>query len=220
MAAWRESLRGIEDMGFSAIVMADHFTEGYELEPMVGLTAAATYTSAVRLQTGVLGNDYRHPVLVHRMAAALDSVSEGRLVLGLGAGWMTSDYEAAGLDYDPPGQRLSRFEEAVAVIKGLFREEPLTVRRPLLPDQRAGGPATAGAATPPARSSSAGAAPASCGSRAVRPTSWASMPASGPARWDGRRSLTSPRTGRRRRSVGSGKGRQPRAGRSGTSSSR
>jgi probable F420-dependent oxidoreductase len=127
LAAWRDSLRQIEDLGFSTIVMADHFTQGYEIEPMVGLTAAAAYTSTVRLQTGVLGNDYRHPVLVHRMAAALDLVSDGRLVLGLGAGWMLSDYDAAGLDYDPPGQRVGRFEEAVAVIKGLFRDEPLTL---------------------------------------------------------------------------------------------
>jgi probable F420-dependent oxidoreductase len=127
LAAWRDSLRRIEDIGFGTIVMADHFTQGYEIEPMVGLTAAATCTSTVRLQTGVLGNDYRHPVLVHRMAAALDLVSDGRLVLGLGAGWMLSDYEAAGLDYDPPGERVSRFEEAVTVVKGLFRNEPLTL---------------------------------------------------------------------------------------------
>jgi probable F420-dependent oxidoreductase len=127
LAAWRDSLRQIEDMGFSTIVMADHFTQGYGIEPMVGLAAAATYTSTVRLQTGVLGNDYRHPVLVHRMAAALDVISDGRLVLGLGAGWMQSDYEAAGLDYDPPGERVGRFEEAVAVIKGLFLDGPLTL---------------------------------------------------------------------------------------------
>ena len=53
-------------------------------------------TTTLRLQTSVLGNDYRHPVLVHRMAATLDMLSGGRLTLGLGAGWLASDYQAAG----------------------------------------------------------------------------------------------------------------------------
>src|SRR3954467_531009 len=87
---------------------------------MVAVNAAAGGTTTLRRQAGVLGNDYRHPVLVHRMASLLDVVSDGRLVLGLGAGWMTSDYEAAGLPLDPPGVRVSRFEEALAVVKGLF----------------------------------------------------------------------------------------------------
>ncbi len=72
----------------------------------------------------MLGNDYRHPVLVHRMAALLDVISDGRLVLGLGAGWMTSDYDAAGITLDPPGVRVSRFAEALAVIQGLFGDAP------------------------------------------------------------------------------------------------
>jgi probable F420-dependent oxidoreductase len=113
-------------MGVHAIVVADHFTAGWDLEPMVALTAAAGVTSRVRLQTGVLGNDYRHPVLVARMAAALDVISGGRLVLGLGAGWMTTDYEAAGIPLDPPGVRIDRLTEAVTVVRGLLRGEPLS----------------------------------------------------------------------------------------------
>ena len=113
---WQAQLRHLEDLGLSSVVAADHFTGGYTFEPLVALTAAAAATTRLRLQTGVLGNDYRHPVLVHRMAALLDVVSDGRLVLGLGAGWMTSDYEAAGIPLDSPGVRVSRFEEALAVI--------------------------------------------------------------------------------------------------------
>ena len=124
LAAWHDRLRQLEDLGLAAVVAADHFTGGYAFEPMVALTAAAAGTSTLRLQTGVLGNDYRHPVLVHRMAALLDVVSDGRLMLGLGAGWMTSDYDAAGIALDPPGVRVSRFEEALGVIKGLFGAEP------------------------------------------------------------------------------------------------
>jgi probable F420-dependent oxidoreductase len=117
---WKDDVRRIEDLGFSAVAMADHFTDGYAVEPMVALTAAAMCSSRLRLLTAVLGNDYRHPVLLHRMAAELDVLSEGRLELGLGAGWMVSDYDAAGLPYDSPGERVTRMEEAVGVIKGLF----------------------------------------------------------------------------------------------------
>lgn len=124
--AWIDALRRIEDLGFDAIVVADHFTDGYAIEPMVALTAAAMATTHLRLCVGVLGNDYRHPVQVHRQAAALDAVSEGRFVLGMGAGWLTSDYEAAGLALDSPGVRISRLEEAIVVVKGLFGPEPFS----------------------------------------------------------------------------------------------
>ena len=124
--AWHRALRHLEDLGIDTLVAADHFTDGYDAEPMVALTAAAQATTAMRLQTGVLGNDYRHPVLVHRMAALLDVVSGGRFVLGLGAGWMISDYRAAGLTLDPPGVRIDRLEEAITMVKGLFGDEPYT----------------------------------------------------------------------------------------------
>ncbi len=123
--AWQRDLRRLEDAGFHAVVAADHFTAGWETEPLVTLTAAALSTTRLRVQTGVLGNDYRHPVLVHRAAATLDALSGGRLTLGLGAGWLASDYESAGIPLDAPGTRVERLEEAVAVIKGLFRSQPL-----------------------------------------------------------------------------------------------
>jgi probable F420-dependent oxidoreductase len=126
LTAWRDSLRRLEDLGVDTLVAADHFTQGYEAEPMIALTAAAGATTSARLQTGVLGNDYRHPVLVHRMAALLDVVSEGRFVLGLGAGWMTSDYEAAGIPLDDAAVRVDRFEESIRVIKGLFGDAPFS----------------------------------------------------------------------------------------------
>jgi probable F420-dependent oxidoreductase len=122
---WREQLRRIEDAGISTIVLADHFTEQWTIEPLAGLAAAAMCTSRVRLQTGVLSNDYRHPVLTHRSAALVDVLSDGRLTLGMGAGWLRSDYEGAGLIMDSPGTRLDRLREAILVIKGLFGDEPV-----------------------------------------------------------------------------------------------
>jgi probable F420-dependent oxidoreductase len=126
LGEWEARLCHLEDVGLWSIVAADHFTGGYTFEPMVALTAAASATTTLRLQTGVLGNDYRHPVLVHRMAAVLDVVSDGRFVLGLGAGWMTSDYEAAGIPLDAPAVRVDRLEEAIRIVKGLFGDGPFT----------------------------------------------------------------------------------------------
>ena len=126
LEAWEGELQALEDLGITTVVAADHFTQGYAFEPMIALTAAAGCTNTLRLQTGVLGNDYRHPVLVHRMAALLDVVSAGRFTLGLGAGWMTSDYEAAGIPLDAPAVRIDRLEEALDVIVGLFGDAPCT----------------------------------------------------------------------------------------------
>ncbi len=98
------------------------------MEPMVALTAAATMTSTIRLQTGVLCNDYRHPVLAHRMAATLGRLSEGRFTLGLGAGWLLTDYESAGIPLDDPSVRIERLAESVAVIKALFSGRPVDFR--------------------------------------------------------------------------------------------
>ena len=126
ISEWAADVRRVEELGFDEVVIADHFTDGYDTEPMVGLTAAAMTTGRLRLRPAVLGVDYRHPVLVHRMAATLDVVSEGRLTLGMGAGWMTSDYGAAGIKMDEPGVRVSRLAEAITVVKGLFGAEPFT----------------------------------------------------------------------------------------------
>ena len=125
MVAWRAALRRIEDLGYSTIAISDHFTQGWAMEPLVTLAAAAGETERVRLLTMVLGNDYRHPVLVHKAAATIDVISGGRVELGLGAGWMRSEYEAAGMIYEPPRTRRERLEEAIEVIRGLFGPTPL-----------------------------------------------------------------------------------------------
>jgi probable F420-dependent oxidoreductase len=124
--AWHADIRRLDDAGFDTIAAADHFTGGWTVEPFVALTAAAAASPRLRLQTNVLSNDYRHPVLAHRMAATFDLVSAGRFELGLGGGWMQSDYEAAGLTFDPPRTRIDRLAEAITVIKGLFGPEPFT----------------------------------------------------------------------------------------------
>src|SRR3954467_4898661 len=97
VAQWRDDVRRIEDLGFWAVAVSDHFTSGWVMEPIVAMTVAAEATTDLRVQSLVLGNDYRHPVLLHKAMATLDVMSGGRVEIGLGAGWMPSDYAAANL---------------------------------------------------------------------------------------------------------------------------
>ncbi|HAM01384.1 MAG TPA: LLM class F420-dependent oxidoreductase [Acidimicrobiaceae bacterium] len=115
---WRSLVRKIEELGYSTVFLPDHF--GDQLAPMVALATAAEATSSLRVGTLVLGNDYRHPLVLAKEAATLDLLSEGRLELGIGAGWMTSDYDQSGITLDPPATRVERLAEAIAVMKTLW----------------------------------------------------------------------------------------------------
>lgn len=115
-------VRRAEDMGYSSVVMTDHFDDRHG--PLVALTAAALATTSLRVGTLVLANDYRHPAVLAKELASLDVISGGRLEIGIGAGWMASDYEQAGLQFDRPGIRIQRLDEAVTVLEGCFAEGP------------------------------------------------------------------------------------------------
>jgi probable F420-dependent oxidoreductase len=117
--SWADQARQAEALGYSTLFMPDHF--GDQLAPMPALAAVAAATTTLRMGALVFGNDYRHPVVLAKEAATLDVLSEGRFELSLGAGWMRSDYEEAGIPYDPPRVRVERFEEAVSVLQGLLR---------------------------------------------------------------------------------------------------
>ena len=112
---WAETARKIEDFGFSTLLVPDHFDN--QFAPLIALASAAASTTALRVGALVLDNDYRHPLVLAKELATLDLLSEGRLEIGLGAGWMTSDYEQSGMAYDPPGVRIRRLEEGVKIIK-------------------------------------------------------------------------------------------------------
>ena len=124
-AAFRDLARKAEALGYSTLFVPDHFVD-HELAPIPALAAAATVTSELRIGPLVLGNDYKHPVVLAREIATLDLLSEGRVELGIGAGWMTADYERSGIAFDPPGVRVERLAESIAVLRGLFADEPLT----------------------------------------------------------------------------------------------
>ena len=118
-AAWRENARRIEGLGYSTLFMPDHFIDT-RLAPMVSLAVAAEATTTLRVGALVFDNDYKHPAVLAKETATIDLLSDGRVELGIGAGWMRVDYDALGLAYDRAGVRIARLEEALAVIKGCF----------------------------------------------------------------------------------------------------
>ena len=121
---WAGLARTVEDLGYSVLTVADHFDDQYA--PIPALMAAADATTTLRVGALVLCTDYTHPVVIAKQAATVDVLSDGRFELGLGAGWMTTDYLQAGIPLDAAGTRIERLDEAVRVIDGLWRDEPCT----------------------------------------------------------------------------------------------
>jgi probable F420-dependent oxidoreductase len=115
---WAQSAQHVEALGYSSLHVPDHF--GDQLAPLTALAVAAGATTTLKVGALVFGNDYRHPVTLATEMSTLDVLSEGRVELGLGAGWMTSDYEQSGIPLDPPAVRVDRLEESLQVMKGLL----------------------------------------------------------------------------------------------------
>jgi probable F420-dependent oxidoreductase len=110
-----------EELGYATMYFPDHFIDT-ELAPMVAMACAASATSTLRVGALVFDNDYKHPAILAKEAATLDVLSGGRVVLGLGAGWMEVDYTALGIPYDRPGVRIARLDEALQIVKGCYAE--------------------------------------------------------------------------------------------------
>lgn len=125
--AWRDHARKVETLGYSTLFLPDHFDD--QFAPIVALTVAAEATSTLVVGSLVFDNDYRHPLVLARECATLDLLSEGRLEVGLGAGWLRADYEQSGIAYDPPPKRVARLAEAAQILKALWRaDDPVTFR--------------------------------------------------------------------------------------------
>jgi probable F420-dependent oxidoreductase len=119
---WVEIARKAEDLGYSVLTVADHLDDQFATTP--ALMAAADATTTLRIGSLVYANDYHHPAVLAKEAATLDVLSDGRLELGLGAGWMPGDYAGAGIPFDPPSIRIARLAEAITVIKELMSADP------------------------------------------------------------------------------------------------
>lgn len=128
VALWRE----VDSLGFDSAWVFDHFLPIFSdptgpcLEGWTSLSALAMVTQNVRLGVLVTGNTYRHPAVLAKMATTLDIISQGRLILGLGAGWFELEHTTYGLPFPSVRERLQRLEEALTVITRLWTEERVT----------------------------------------------------------------------------------------------
>lgn len=123
--AWQDEARRAEDLGFDTVVVPDHVGDGL-LSPMVALATMAEATTRLRVGTFVLNNDFRHPALLAREAAAIDLLTDGRLELGLGAGHAAPEYAEIGLEFDPAAVRVARLSESARLLRRLFDGDEVT----------------------------------------------------------------------------------------------
>jgi F420-dependent oxidoreductase-like protein len=131
-----ELTRHAEASGWDGVYFADHFmpntedgspADGPMLECWAVVAALAAAVPRLRLGTLVCANTYRHPALLANIAATVDQIAGGRLVLGLGGGWQVNEHRAYGIELDPPRRRLDRLAEACQIVTGLLRERRTTV---------------------------------------------------------------------------------------------
>jgi len=123
-ADWLDIARRTEDQGYSCLTMPDHYDE--QLAPVPALMTAANVTTTLRIGALVWDNDYKHPAVLAKELATMDVLCDGRLELGIGAGWMISDYEQMGMPYDSAKIRIDRFVEGIKVIKGAMAQGPFS----------------------------------------------------------------------------------------------
>jgi probable F420-dependent oxidoreductase len=124
MVGWRDHARAAERLGYSALYVTDHFDA--QFGPLVALTVAAEATEILHVGTLVLNNDLRNPVVLALEIASLGLVADGRIEVGLGAGWLRSDYEETGVEYDAAGVRVDRLAESLTIMKSLWSEGQTT----------------------------------------------------------------------------------------------
>lgn len=135
---WRELARRAEDLGYSSFHLADHVigpgpalnATGHPVQTVAAIPAmavAAEATSTIKVGCRVLCVDYRNPVMLTKELATLDFFSEGRLEIGLGAGWLQNEYEAMGIPFDRAGVRLDRLEEVIGLVRASFADGELNI---------------------------------------------------------------------------------------------
>ena len=133
---WRDFACKVEDLGYSTLFLADHYlgpgpaqraarTPRQDLAPIAAIAAAAAHTTTLRVGCRVFCIDYHVPAVLAKEAATLDLLSDGRLELGIGAGWSGVEYEAMGLTFDTPGRRIAKLKEVVALVKAHCAGEEL-----------------------------------------------------------------------------------------------
>jgi probable F420-dependent oxidoreductase len=124
-AEWLARAKRLEDIGYATLSMPDHMVGG-AWSTMPALGAAAAVTTKLRLGNLVIDNDFRNPIVLAREFATLDVISNGRVEIGLGAGWFDRDYQSTGIPFDRGRVRVARLGEAVTLMKRVFTEDEVT----------------------------------------------------------------------------------------------
>jgi probable F420-dependent oxidoreductase len=133
---WRDTVRKVEDLGYSTLFLADHYLgpgpaqraariPRQDLAPIAAMAAAAAVSETLRIGCRVFCIDYHVPAVLAKEAATLDLLSDGRLELGIGAGWSEVEYTAMGLEFDRPGRRIAKLAEVVALLKAHWDGEEM-----------------------------------------------------------------------------------------------
>jgi probable F420-dependent oxidoreductase len=133
---WRDTVRKVEDLGYSTLFLADHYlgpgpaqrearTPRQDLAPIAAMAAAAAYSETLRIGCRVFCIDYHVPAVLAKETATLDLLSDGRLELGIGAGWSEVEYNAIGLEFDRAGRRIAKLAEVISFIKAHWEGEEL-----------------------------------------------------------------------------------------------
>jgi probable F420-dependent oxidoreductase len=117
-SAWLELARAAESAGYATFMVPDHLGR---LATFPALMAAAAATRNMKLATYVINQDFHHPAVLAQEATSVQMLTDGRLELGIGAGWAQREYRHVGLPYDPPSARVARLEEYLTVVRGLLR---------------------------------------------------------------------------------------------------
>jgi alkanesulfonate monooxygenase SsuD/methylene tetrahydromethanopterin reductase-like flavin-dependent oxidoreductase (luciferase family) len=127
-----EETRVADATGWYGVWLADHYmpdtgdktpARGDAYECWAMLPAMAAVTERIRIGTLVSPTSVHHPALLAKRASAIDRLSGGRMVLGLGAGWQINEHHAYGIELEPPGKRVSRFEEAIQIVRSMLSQE-------------------------------------------------------------------------------------------------
>ena len=138
-AEWLTTARRAEHLGYSTLFTTDHYfgpgeiaTESghrpVDVAPLSAMTAAAMATTTLRVGCRVFCVDYHNPVVLAKELATIDLLTDGRLEVGLGAGWVAAEYEGLGIALDRPGVRIERLKETVGLMRQQWSGEPMDVR--------------------------------------------------------------------------------------------
>jgi F420-dependent oxidoreductase-like protein len=140
---WLRLAQTAEDLGFESLCRSDHLTglggesKRPSLETWTSLTALALRTKRIRFGPMVSPLTFYHPALLAKMAAAVDTLSGGRLDLGLGAGWNEHEHKMFGVPFPTVKERLDRLEAGARLIRSLEKGQPVTLKQPLFPLEKA-----------------------------------------------------------------------------------